>query len=62
MEYSDENFDFLIKIVLIGNSGVGKTKLLTRFKSNTFTPDSKNTIGVDFYAKDMSLKNKNIKI
>jgi small GTP-binding protein len=40
--------DFLLKIVLIGESGVGKTNLLSRFIRNEFLADSKSTIGVEF--------------
>jgi len=41
-------FDFLFKIVLVGDSGVGKSNLLSRFTRNTFTVDEKSTIGVEF--------------
>ncbi|KII73621.1 Ras-related protein RABA2a [Thelohanellus kitauei] len=43
-----EGFDYLYKVVLIGDSGVGKSNLLSRFANNTFNTDSKSTIGVDF--------------
>lgn len=42
------NFDHLFKIVLVGDSGVGKSNLLSRFTRNTFTTDEKSTIGVEF--------------
>lgn len=43
-----ENFDYLFKIVLIGDSAVGKTNLLSKLTRNEFHKDSKATIGVEF--------------
>ena len=43
----DEEYDFLFKIVLIGDSGVGKSNILTRFTKNEFSIESKTTIGVN---------------
>ncbi|AFN82829.1 RAS-related GTP-binding protein Rab11 [Encephalitozoon romaleae SJ-2008] len=43
-----ENFDYLFKIVLIGDSAVGKTNLLAKLTRNEFYKDSKATIGVEF--------------
>ena len=43
----DDDYDFLFKIVLIGDSGVGKTNLLARFTKNEFNLESKTTIGVN---------------
>lgn len=50
-------YDFLLKIVIIGDSGVGKSNLLSRFVKNEFTLESKTTIGVEFATKtiDVSL-------
>lgn len=47
----DEEYDFLFKIVLIGDSGVGKSNLLSRFTKNEFNLESKATIGVEFATK-----------
>lgn len=44
----NEDFDLLFKIVLIGDSGVGKSNLLTRFTKNDFNFKSTSTIGVEF--------------
>ena len=47
--------DFLLKIVLIGDSGVGKTNLLSRFRGDQFNPNSKSTIGVEFTTKTLKV-------
>ena len=44
----DEDYDRLIKIIIIGDSGVGKTNLLSRFTDNKFDLETKATIGVEF--------------
>ncbi|KAA8590042.1 hypothetical protein FQN60_013407, partial [Etheostoma spectabile] len=44
----DDEYDFLFKVVLIGDSGVGKSNLLSRFTRNEFNLESKSTIGVEF--------------
>ena len=43
--------DVLYKIVVIGDSGVGKSNLITRYTRDHFTKDSKSTIGVEFASK-----------
>jgi small GTP-binding protein len=53
--------DFLVKIVLIGDSGVGKTNLLSRFTRDQFNPDSKSTIGVEFATKTLEIEGKTVK-
>lgn len=52
---NEEEFDYLLKVVIIGDSGVGKTNLLYRFTKNKFNIDSRATIGVDFSAKNMKV-------
>ena len=58
----DENFDFLFKIVLIGDAGVGKTCVVQRFKAGTFAEKHGSTIGVDFTMKTVTLDGKRIKV
>jgi small GTP-binding protein len=41
-------YDAIYKIVLVGDSGVGKTNVLSRFCRNSFSSDEKTTIGVEF--------------
>lgn len=54
-------YDYLFKIVLIGDSGVGKSNVLSRFTRNTFNQDSKSTIGVEFATRTIQIDNKAIK-
>ncbi|EKX74372.1 Ras-related protein rab11 small GTP-binding protein, putative [Theileria equi strain WA] len=54
---ADHNYDYLFKIVLIGDSNVGKSNLLDRFVKGTFKLDSKSTIGVEFATKNVQLRN-----
>lgn len=56
-----EEFDYLFKVVMIGDSGVGKSNLLSRFVDNTFNMDSKPTIGVEFATKTTNIEGKSIK-
>ncbi|NXE69255.1 RAB25 protein, partial [Calcarius ornatus] len=48
MGSAEEDYNFVFKVVLIGESGVGKTNLLSRFTRNEFNHDSRTTIGVEF--------------
>jgi small GTP-binding protein len=60
MSGSDEA-DHYDKIVLIGDSGVGKTNILRRFTRDRFNPDSKPTLGVDFGTKTLEIHGKSVK-
>jgi Ras-related protein Rab-11A len=53
--------DYLFKIVLIGDSSVGKSNLLARFARNEFYPNSKSTIGVEFQTQKLVIDGKEIK-
>jgi small GTP-binding protein len=57
----DEEYDYLFKVVLIGDSGVGKSNLLSRFTRNEFNLESKSTIGVEFATKSIVCENRTIK-
>lgn len=48
-------------MVLIGDSGVGKSNLLSRFTRNEFNLDSKSTIGVEFATRSIQVDSKTIK-
>ena len=53
-------YERLVKILLVGNSGVGKSCLLVRFCDDSYESNSMSTIGVDFKTKLLSIDNKNI--
>ncbi|CAA0816641.1 Ras-related protein RABA3 [Striga hermonthica] len=53
--------EYVFKVVVIGDSSVGKTQLLSRFAKNDFCLDSKSTIGVEFQTRTLKIKNKVIK-
>ncbi|KAJ1655268.1 Rab GTPase ypt31 [Dispira simplex] len=57
----DDEYDYLFKVVLIGDSGVGKSNLLSRFTRNEFNLDSKSTIGVEFATRSIEVDSKTIK-
>jgi Ras-related protein Rab-11A len=57
----EDDYDYLFKLVLIGDSGVGKSNLLSRFTRNEFNLESKSTIGVEFATKSMTIDAKIIK-
>ncbi|CAD6207410.1 unnamed protein product [Miscanthus lutarioriparius] len=49
----DNEYDYLFKIVLISDSGVGKSNILSRFTCNEFCLESKSTIGVEFATRTL---------
>ena len=56
-----DKYDYLFKVVVIGDSGVGKSNLLSRFTRNEFNLESKSTIGVEFATRTVSMEGKTIK-
>ncbi|CAN1794109.1 Ras-related protein RABA3 [Linum perenne] len=60
-EVAPDRIDYVFKVVVIGDSAVGKTQLLSRFTKNEFCLDSKATIGVEFQTRTVSIKGKVIK-
>ncbi|CAM8963606.1 unnamed protein product [Rhodiola kirilowii] len=57
----DQEYDYLFKIVLIGDSGVGKSNILSRFTGNEFCLESKSTIGVEFATRTLQVEGKTVK-
>jgi len=58
---SGQEYDYLYKVVLIGDSGVGKSNLLSRFTRNEFNLETKSTIGVEFATRSIQADGKTIK-
>ena len=56
-----DEYDYIFKVVLIGDSGVGKSNLLSRFTRNEFNLESKSTIGVEFATRSVQVDGKSIK-
>jgi len=56
------DYDYLFKLLLIGDSGVGKSCLLLRFADDTFTDTYISTIGVDFKIRTIELEGKVVKL
>jgi small GTP-binding protein len=54
--------DFSIKIVVVGDSGVGKSNILSRYAQDEFKQDSKATVGVELYTKTFKISDKHIKV
>jgi Ras-related protein Rab-11A len=57
----DHEYDYLFKMVLIGDSGVGKSNILSRFTRNEFSLESKSTIGVEFATRTLQVDGKTVK-
>ena len=58
---AEDDYDYLFKVVLIGDSGVGKSNLLSRFTRNEFSLESKSTIGVEFATRSLTVDGKVVK-
>ena len=52
------NFNYLLKYVIIGDSGVGKSNILLRYINGTFSDEFKATVGVEFGAKNIEINNR----
>ena len=57
-----ESYEFLFKLILIGDSSVGKSNILLQYLKGRFDANSKATVGVEFGTKNIEINNKKIKI
>ena len=62
MSSGDQEYDYLFKLLLIGNSSVGKSSLLFRFCENVWDDNFVPTIGVDFKLKSIEVNGKKVKL
>ena len=62
MEEDEENYDLIFKLILIGDSGVGKTNILSRYINNEFSFSTQSTVGVEFGSKFIKKNDKIIKL
>ncbi|KAF3663514.1 ras-related protein Rab11D [Capsicum chacoense] len=58
---ASQKIDYVFKVVLIGDSAVGKSQMLARFARNEFSLDSKATIGVEFQTRTLVIQHKSVK-
>ena len=58
----DEDYDFIFKVLLLGNSDVGKSSLLLRFVDSVWNETFVPTIGVDFKVKTVEIGDKKVKM
>lgn len=59
---ADQNFDYMFKILIIGNSSVGKTSFLFRYAEDAFTSAFVSTVGIDFKVKTVFRQDKRVKL
>ncbi|KAG0862241.1 hypothetical protein G6F16_012676 [Rhizopus arrhizus] len=57
----DDEYDHFLKLFLIGDSGVGKSNIKSRFKRNKFDLEFRSTVGVEFKSKTIEIDNRIIK-
>lgn len=57
-----DKYDFMAKVIIIGDSGIGKTNLITRFCESNFKESYVATIGVDFKVKTLTVANRRYKL
>ena len=58
----DQNFDYMFKLLIIGNSSVGKTSFLFRYADDSFTSAFVSTVGIDFKVKTVFRNDKRVKL
>jgi Ras-related protein Rab-1A len=62
VDIMNQEYDYLFKVLLLGDSGTGKSSLILRYTEDTFNSSLVSSIGVDFKVKKKELNGKIIKI
>ena len=57
----DDDYDLNFKIIVVGDSGVGKSNIGTRYIEDKFSIETKATVGVEFFTKNIEINNCNIR-
>ena len=57
----DDNYELMVKVVIVGDSGVGKTNIMSKYLKNEFHEDSKATVGVEFGSKQFNIQGHQVK-
>ena len=58
---AEEDYEMMVKVILIGDSAVGKTNIMSKYLKGQFQENSKATVGVEFGSKLFKIDNHNIK-
>eukprot|EP01017_Pseudomicrothorax_dubius_P015244 TRINITY_DN17640_c0_g1_i1.p1 TRINITY_DN17640_c0_g1~~TRINITY_DN17640_c0_g1_i1.p1 ORF type:complete len:211 (-),score=43.95 TRINITY_DN17640_c0_g1_i1:145-777(-) len=56
------NYDYLIKVLILGDSGVGKTNLMLRFVDDRYITSHLPTIGIDFKVRNLTIEDRKIRL
>lgn len=59
---TEQTYDHMLKLVVVGDSGVGKTSIVVRFCDDKFSEGTASTIGVDFKTKFMTISDQTLKL
>ena len=62
MGEEEENYEMMFKVVLVGDSFVGKTNIMSKYLKNEFHEDSKATVGVEFGSRQFIIEGHSIKV
>ena len=62
MTITEINYDLSIKVILLGESGVGKSNLISRFIHNKYDENIIMTIAIDFNSQEMVIKGKKVRV
>ena len=62
MTTTEISYDMTIKIVICGESGVGKSNLIVRFVQDKFDENLITTIAIDFHSEEITIKDKRVKV